>query len=642
MPTFAFLPPRGLGFLLLAAAGACHAAPAIELSVDATDVAHRLLQVHERIALAPGTGRMVLHYPQFQPGAHGPYGDVSRFAGLVIEADGQRLAWQRDTADAYAYGVEVPAGAKALDLRFQYIAPAHRGTERISITRRLLGIEWDSVALYPAGQAAADLRVQASARLPPGWQAATALRSVDGSLAVAGADGWYRFAETSFETLVDSPLMAGASGLRVILDTGGASRPVAMHMLADEASQLKATPAQLDAHRQLVHQADLLFGSRPFRHYDFLLALSDEMGGLGLEHHESSENSADADYFDDWDKSIHDRELLPHEYVHAWNGKFRRPADLWTPHYNTPMRNSQLWVYEGLTEYWGHVLAARSGLSTPEQARDRLATSVAGLQTRAGRRWRNLQDTTLQATVGPGHTPDWEDWQRGADYYEEGLLIWLDADTLIRERSGNKRSLDDFARSFFGRPAAQAADGAIQPLTYTFEELVSALNALEPFDWRAFFRARLDSTEPGGPLDGVTRSGWRLAWSDTESAFAANEHGSSGPDGNERPQDLAHSLGLRITSDGKLDQVLWDSPAFKAGLSPGMTLLAVNDRAYKAERLAAAVTANRGGQAPLALLLRDGDLYFTARIDWQGGLRYPRLERIPAAPDRLTTIYKAR
>jgi predicted metalloprotease with PDZ domain len=306
------------------------------------------------------------------------------------------------------------------------------------------------------------------------------------------------------------------------------------------------------------------------------------------------------------------------------------------------MRNSLLWVYEGLTEYWGHVLAARSGLSTPEQARDRLATSVAGLQTRAGRHWRNLQDTTLQATVGPGHTPDWEDWQRSADYYEEGLLIWLDADTLIRERSGGKRSLDDFARSFFGRPAAQAADGAIQPLTYTFEELVSALNALEPFDWRTFFRARLDSTEPGGPLDGVTRSGWRLAWSETESTFAANEHGSGGPDGNERPQDLAHSLGLRITSDGKLDQVLWDSPAFKAGLSPGMTLLAVNDRAYKAERLAAAVTANRGGQAPLALLLRDGDLYFTARIDWQGGLRYPRLERIPAAPDRLTTIYKAR
>jgi predicted metalloprotease with PDZ domain len=248
---------------------------------------------------------------------------------------------------------------------------------------------------------------------------------------------------------------------RVALDAPGTAAPVTLNLLADEAAAVAATPAQLDAHRALVRQADRLFGSRPYRHYDFLLAISDEFGGIGLEHHESSENGVEASYFtDDWERAIRARELLPHEYVHAWNGKFRRPSDLWTANYNQPMRNSLLWVYEGLTQYWGHVLTARAGLSTPEQARDRLAWLAAELQARSGRAWRNLQDTTLDPTVGPGHTAEWEDWQRSTDYYDEGLLLWLDADTLIREKSHQQHSLDDVARAFFGAPHATNADGS--------------------------------------------------------------------------------------------------------------------------------------------------------------------------------------
>lgn len=639
-PVAAALPPA-----LPAVSNAAWPAP-LSLEVDATDLAHRVLQARLLLPVTPSDAarELTLLYPRFLPGAHGPYGDVSRLAGLMISAGGRPVAWQRDTVDPHAYRVQVPAGVSQLELRLQYIAPARRSSERISITRSLLNVEWETVLLYPAGTAASGVRVQTRLKLPPGWQAATALRGPDGQTpAAADAQGWWTFGETSLETLIDSPLFAGAVLRRVALDAPGTAAPVTLNLLADEAAAVAATPAQLDAHRALVRQADRLFGSRPYRHYDFLLAISDEFGGIGLEHHESSENGVEASYFtDDWDRAVRARELLPHEYVHAWNGKFRRPDDLWTANYNQPMRNSLLWVYEGLTQYWGHVLTARAGLSTPEQARDRLAWLAAELQARSGRAWRNLQDTTLDPTVGPGHSAEWEDWQRSTDYYDEGLLLWLDVDTLIREKSRQQHSLDDVARAFFGAPHATNADGSPRPAVYDFDALVQALNAVQPHDWAGFFRDWLDGHDGRQLLDGIERGGWRLVWSTEESRFAQNERGWSGPDGDERPQDLAFSLGLRVTSDGKLEQVFWDSPAFRAGLAPGMTLVAVNDRAYKPERLSAAVTANRQGQAPIRLLVRDGDLFLQPVIDWQGGLRYPVLERQAGKPDRLDAVYKAR
>ncbi|HEX5684040.1 MAG TPA: peptidase M61, partial [Ideonella sp.] len=391
-----------------------------------------------------------------------------------------------------------------------------------------------------------------------------------------------------------------------------------------------------------VQQADKLYGSRPWRHYDFLLALSNSFGGIGLEHHESSENGVRGNYFKDWDKAIRARGLLPHEYTHAWNGKFRRPADLWTPHYNVPMRNPLLWVYEGMTQYWGQVLTARSGLATPEQARDALAQLAANLDARSGRTWRSLQDTTTEGTLASQRNKIWRDWQRSADYYDEAVLIWLDADTLIREKSRETKSLDDFARAFFGPTMQPHDDGSPKSMTYSFDDVVKTLNGVQPHDWATFLRARLDRTGPGAPLDGLLRSGWKLGWSETESEFAKHSEGRGGPSGRERPDDFMFSLGLQIASDGELDQVMWNSPAFQAGAATGQKLMAVNMQVYKPERLAAAITANKNGSAPIELLVKDGEVYKLMRIDWRGGLRYPKLERMDDAPDRLGAIWAAK
>jgi predicted metalloprotease with PDZ domain len=461
-------------------------------------------------------------------------------------------------------------------------------------------------------------------RLPAGWQQASALRVAQQRR--EGETELLEFQRVSLETLVDSPLFAGAHLRRVPLEAPGSARPVVLNIVADTPELLREiSEEQLQAHRRLVEQADRLFGARHFAKYDFLLALSDQLGGIGLEHHESSENGVKPGYFRDWAKRAGSRELLPHEYVHSWNGKFRRPLDLWTPHYNLPMRNSLLWLYEGQTQYWGKLLAARSGLVSAEQAREGLAQMAATAAHRAGRVWRSLQDTTVEPSSGRrGAMPDWRNWQRGADYYDEAALVWLDADTLIREKSGGQRSLDDFARAFFGME-----DGRVQPLTYRFDDVVEALERIQPHDWRRFLRERLDRHEPQAPLDGLERAGWRLSWAETESEFARHNEAEG------RAEDFAYSLGLYLKRDGHVDGVLWDSPAWSAGLSRAVQLVAVNGTAYKAERLAAAIAANKGGQAPIALLLKEGERYRSITLDYRGGLRYPRLTRIEDRPERL-------
>ncbi|WP_374676119.1 M61 family metallopeptidase [Ideonella sp.] len=616
---------------------------AMALQVDASDLDRRVLRVRQVLPLPPAAaGRpLALRYARYLPGGHGPYGDVTRLAGLDIRAGQQRLAWRRESADPFTFLVDVPAGAAELTLSFQYLAPVRGSGERISVTRELLGIEWENVVLYPAGPAAHALRVQPRLKLPAGWRQVSALRGPDGQPAQPGADGWVSWRELSLETFIDSPLFAGPHGRTVPLDKPGARHPVVLTLLADEPGALQASATQLDAHRAIVAQADALFGGvRPFRHYDLMLALSEEFGGIGLEHHESSENGLKPDYFRDWDKAIRGRELLTHEYVHAWNGKHRRPAELATPDYHVPMGNRLLWVYEGLTEYWGHVLAARAGLTTPEQARDRLANVAAEVAVRTGRGWRPLQDTVNDPAVGPGPTREWEEWQRSFDYYDEAALVWLEADLLIRQLSQGRRSLDDFARGFFGVPLRTRDDGSPAPTPYTEDEVYAALQAVQPHDWRGFFRQRLDGT--GVAPTWLQHSGWRLAWAEAESDFQANERGWDGDSGNERPQNLAFSLGLRVVGDGSITQVFWDSPAFRAGLTKGMELLAVNDRAYRPERLEAALRASTDGRAPLRLLVKDGEHFRTVTVDWRGGLRYPVLERVAGEPDRLAAVYRAR
>ncbi|MEE8616042.1 MAG: peptidase M61 [Roseateles sp.] len=606
----------------------------LELEVDATDLQRRLVQVSQTLPVRPGP--LTLRLPQWLPGEHGPNGNPALLAGLVIETDaGARLAWQRDAIDALAFRLQVPAGVGRLRLRFQHLSPHSEEQDRVSITPSLLGLQWNQLLLYPDGYPAAGIDTAVRLRLPAGWQAATALRGLDGQPAPVDAQGWRQFGPCSLEQLIDSPLFAGPHYRRVDLDPPGAARPVVLHLLGDTPADIAATPAQLDAHRALVQQADRLYGSRHYRHYDFLLAISDRFSGIGLEHHESSENAVRSGYFRDWDKSAGERGLLPHEYSHSWCGKFRRPADLLTASYEQPMRSSLLWVYEGMTTYWGDMLTPRSGLCTLEQARDSLAYDAATLEARRGRLWRSLQDTTTEPVFyAQARFKDWPSWQRTADYYPESMLLWLDADTLIRERSNGRRSLDDFARAFFG-----VQDGRITPLPYTFDDVVATLNTVLPHDWRAFLRERLDRHGPGAPLDGLTRSGWRLAYTDRESEFARHE---AGKPGRHEGQDLRFSVGLHIGKDGRLHEVLWDSPAFAAGVAPQAKLVAVNQRAYDADLLADAIAANTGGEAPLQLLLRDGDHFRTVTVDYRGGLRYPQLVRIEGTPDRLSEIMAPR
>ncbi len=599
----------------------------LQIDVDATDLDHRIFQVHQRLPVAPGPLR--LYFARWLPGTHGPYGDVSRLAGLVIRGVGQTLAWTRDPADAHTFVLTVPEGVRELAIAFAYLSAVSTDSGRVVVTRQMLNLQWHNLLLYPAGPAAADITVQASLRLPEGWLYGTALR------ARRSVGARVEFAPVSLERLVDSPVFAGQHLRRIELDAAGAAQPVVLHLLADNAAALAASDDQIDAHRRLVQQADKLFGARHFAHYDFLLALSDELGGIGLEHHESSENGVKLKYFEAWDKGVAARELLPHEYTHSWNGKFRRPADLATRHFNQPMQNSLLWLYEGQTEFWGRVLAVRSGLVSPVLSRESLAQMVASLDSRAGRQWRNLQDTTNEPQIGPrGAGRDWRDWQRSSgEYYNESVLIWLDADMLIRELSAGSRSLDDFAQRFFSPPGTA---GALGPLPYTFADVVAALNAVWPLDWAGFLRARLDGHGPGAPLDGLARAGWQLAWQETPSDdYKANE-------AYWKSTDLSHSIGLGLGDDGKLGSVRWDSPAFKAGLAPGMVLVAVNQLAYKADRLKTAISANKTGAAPIALLLRDGERYRSVVIDWRGGQRYPVLQRIVGREDRLATLLAPR
>ncbi len=595
----------------------------LEVAVDATDLTHGIFSVREIVPLA-GPGPVVLTYPRWLPGNHAPSGPIDKLAGLEITADGKPLEWTRDPVDVFAFHVTPPAGARALQIRFQFLSPVSTREGRVVMTPEMLNAQWNALALYPAGWFTRDIPVKASIRLPEDWKYATALETERES------DGTVQFRQTTFETFVDSPLIAGRYYKQVDLDPGGPA-PVRLDVIADRPDELEMTPEQIAPHRELVRQAYRLFGSHHYDHYDFLLSLSDKMGGNGLEHHQSSEDGTSPKYFTDWDKAPAGRDLLAHEYTHSWDGKFRRPADLWTPTYNVPMRGSLLWVYEGQTQYWGYVLAARSGLLTQQQALDAIAATAAVYDARVGRSWRAMEDTTNDPIIAQRRPLSWLSWQRSEDYYSEGQLIWLDADTLIRQRSGGKRSLDDFARAFFG-----VNNGSFVPATYDFDEVVRTLNGVEPYDWASFLKARLLGHGPGAPLDGITRGGYRLVFTPTPTEyFRAAE-------GRRKVTDLTFSLGLSVNRDGQIGEVIWDGPAFRAGLTADTQIMAVNGLTYAADDLKDAVRLAKGSGAPIELLVKINDHFRTVRIDYHDGLRYPRLEKIAPGEAALDAILAPR
>ena len=592
----------------------------IDLEVDATNVGQKIFKVHERIPVKPG--HLVLLYPQWRLGVHAPADSaLSQLAGLEVHADQQRIEWRRDPVNVWAFHLDVPKGATTLEVDFDFLSPVESNQGAILATREMVAIHWESLLLYPAGVYAHAVFVQAGVRFPEGWQFAGALQTTE--------PGRARFMPVNLEELIDSPIYAGRYFRRVDLDPG-AKVPVYLDMVADNAASLEGSPAQIEAHRALVRQAYKLFGSRHYDHYDFLMALSDEFGFSGLEHHQSGENGVRSNYFSDWDHQQAWRTgLVSHEYTHSWDGKFRRPADQLTANLNLPMRDSLLWVYEGATSYWGHVLGARSGLVETSQMREALAATAALYDHRVGRAWRNLQDTTNEPVINRRRPLGWMSWQRAEDYYSEGELIWLDADTQIRELSGEKKSLDDFARLFFG-----VADGRHTPLAYTFQDVVNALNAVQPFDWATFLRARLDGHGPGAPLDGVTRSGWRLVYDEQPTQFSKDV------ESYRKVNDFSYSLGFSLDADARISDVVWEGVAFRAGLSQGYVLLAVNGRAYKPELLKAAIVTAKTDSQPIELLLKHGDRFTTTQLEYHEGPRYPRLQRIDGTVDRLEAIFK--
>jgi predicted metalloprotease with PDZ domain len=595
----------------------------IRLTVDATDLAHHIFRAHETIPVAT-SGPMTLLYPQWLPGHHSPGGPISMFSGLIIHAGKQRIEWTRDPVEMFAFHINVPEGTKTIDADFQYDSPVTTGEGRIMMTPVMLSLEWNTIALYPAGYFSRDVQFEPSAKLPHGWKFGTALETASTS------GDTTTFKAVSFNTLVDSPMIAGANFERLDLDPNGIA-PVHFDIVADKPNQILVKSEQLAVHRALIQQAYKLFGSHHYDHYDFLVSLSDKLGGIGLEHHQSSEDGTIPRYFLDWDSTAPARGVMSHELTHSWNGKFRRPADLWTPNFNVPMRDSLLWVYEGQTQYWGIVLAARSGLVSKQDSLDQIALIAATYDHYAGREWKSLADTTNDPIVASRRPIPWRSWERSEDYYNEGLLTWLDADTLIREKSGGQHSLDDFAHTFFG-----VNDGSFVTDTYTFDDIVSTLNGVEADDWAKFLHARLEDHAPGAPLDGLARGGYRLVYTDAESEFQKD---------NEKIRkntDLSFSLGLIIDKDNTATDVYWDSSAFKAGMTVGMKIVAVDGDAFDTTALKDAIRWSQAKKVPIELLVEDNKQFRTIRIDYHGGLRYPHLEPIAGVPPRLDDILTAK
>jgi len=590
----------------------------IVLKVDASDTAQNIFRVRESIPARPG--KLTLLYPQWIPGNHGPSGALNQFAGLKVSANGQPLEWQRDPVNVYAFHLTVPRGANGVEVEFQYLSPLEASQGRTTMTNEIVGVQWQSLTLYPAGYRSRHITVQPNLTVPPGWQYGSALEQQERK----GDE--LAFKPLDLETLIDSPLFAGRYFRQIDLDPG-ATIPVRLNVVADTPEQLEATPEQIAPHRAMVQQAYRLFNSRHYRHYDFLFAISDEFGAIGREHHQSSENGVKPGYFTEWSKHEARRELLAHEFTHSWNGKFRRPAGQDVPDFNTPLQNELLWVYEGQTQYWGAVLAARAGLITAEHTRDLLAATAARYDHVRGREWRAVQDTVNDPIVNARRPQGWNNWQRAEDYYSEGELIWLDADTRIRELSGDRKSLNDFARAFFG-----VDDGVYVARHYSFDDVVKALNAVQPDDWAHFLRSRLDGHGPGAPLDGLARAGWKLVYTEKPTDFLKAQEELS------KSANFQYSLGFSVGEQGKLEALQWEGVGFKAGLAGGSVLVAVNGRAYKPELLRAAVTAAKGGKEPIRLLIKRGSLYQEVALDYHGGLKYPRLERIDGAPDRLEAI----
>jgi predicted metalloprotease with PDZ domain len=600
--------------------------PTVTISVDATSAPRKIF--HAKLKIPASAGDLTLYYPKWIPGEHAPDGPVIDLAGLEFSASGKTLKWRRDLLDGFTIHVDVPAGETEVNAELDFLSPAtFEGgfSAGSSATDKMAVISWNQVLLYPKGWKSDDLTYIATLKLPANWKYGTPLPIA--STAADNGETQITFQPASLTTLVDSPVITGEF-LKVVKL---ADVPlVEMDVAADSAAALAPPQEVWDHYKNLVEQTNKLFGAHHYRDYHFLYSLSDHVAHFGLEHHESDDSRVDERGLVDETARKMDAGLLPHEYVHSWNGKYRRPADLATPDYQQPMQDDLLWVYEGLTNYLGTVLTARSGLLTLEQARDDLGLTAAALDNAPGRTWRNLQDTADAAPQLYFSPHAWESWRRSTDFYDEGTLTWLWADVIIRQQTKGKKTLDDFCKLFHGAPST----GPMMK-TYTFDDVVEALNQIVPYDWRGFWTERLTNHAPGAPLGGIEGSGWKLVYDESPSGMERG--GSTG-----HVTGGSYSIGLDLREDGTITDTIEGMPAALAGIGPGMKLIAVNGRQYSAEVLRDAIRAGKGGTAPLELLVENTDYYKTYKLDYHGGERYPHLVRDESKPDLLSEIYKAK
>ena len=608
---------------LMSVSSWCATLPTVTIAVDATTAPRKIFHASLKIPASPGD--LTLYYPKWIPGEHAPDGPVVDLAGLKFSAGGKTLKWRRDLLDGYTIHVEVPAGETEVSAELDFLSPAvFEGgfSAGSSATDKLALISWNQVLLYPKGWKSDDLNYTASLKLPEGWKFGT-------PLPVASQSGnEIHFATCSLTTLVDSPVITGEF-LKVV--PLAQDPPTEMDIAADSAADLDAPQETWDHYRNLVEQAQKLFGAHHYRDYHFLYTLSDHVAHFGLEHHESDDSRVDERTLVDsrWHKIS--ASLLPHEYVHSWNGKFRRPADLATPDYQQPMQDDLLWVYEGLTNYLGFVLTARSGLLRADQDRDDLANTAAALDATPGRQWRNLQDTADAAPQLYFSPEAWRSWRRSADFYNEDTLNWLWADVIIRQQSKGKKSLDDFCKLFHGAPSTGPV---VKP--YTFDDVVNTLNQVAAYDWRGFWTERLTNHGPGAPLGGIEGSGWKLVYDETPSEMTQNSAEMS------RSVAAASAIGLELREDGYIDDTVEGSLAAKAGIGPGMKLVAVNGRRFSRDIMHDVIRASKSSSAPIELLIENTEYYKTYKIDYHGGESYPHLVRDESKPDLLSDILKAK
>ncbi len=605
----------------LFAAGPYLLGQSIRLSVDLTDAPRNIY--HAKLNIPAKAGAMTLVFPKWIPGNHRPSGPIAALTGMRMEADGQPLVWRRDDVDMYAFHVTVPEAAHSIDVSLDAITSSDSaGGGGPAASSNLLDLNWNAVVLYPQGADSDAVEFVPSVKLPPGWKFGTAL------VATHSSGDEVEFAPVSLTTLVDSPLIAGLHYRRIELTAPPSTPAHEMDVVADSEADLEMKPEDLAAYKKLVAETGALFGARHYRQYHFLYTLSDQIGGHGLEHHESNDSAAAERTLLDPDLHMLYADLVPHEFAHSWNGKYRRPAGLATRNYQEPMIGDLLWVYEGLTDYLGNLLAERSGLLSPEQYREALALTAASLDHRSGRTWRPLEDTARSVQILRMLTaPEWLSWRRGLDYYPEGQLIWLEVDAIIRQQTRGQRSLDDFCRRFHG---GQSGPPMVVP--YTFDDVVRTLNEIAPYDWASLLKERVGATSTHAPLGGIERDGWKLVYNDQPNVFTKAAEKLA------KFADFSYSLGFTVAEDGKLDDVIVGSPAYQAGIGPGMKLVAVNGRKWTPPVLHAALKTAQESTGTIDLLVENAQFFQTYSIAYHEGDRNPHLERVSSAPDVLNVL----